>query len=149
MNVVRQIRDSLIPALEAIVGAEVDVLQARAPQAIFGIAKRFPAVVVAYAGKPKDGEGPVGRRDLQRYSYRWLIAVVDSDWQTPEGAAMRVSDLTEAIIDGLRTVQMTTVASNPLYLQFESESPEVDPGAAEQGGRYAMVQVWRTNDVKR
>ncbi len=150
MNVVRSVRDSLVIALRAIVrNLDVDVEQARSPQAIFAVAKRLPCVVVAYAGKPKEDEGPVGRRDVQKYSYRWVIAVVDEDWQTPEGAAMRVADLTETIFDGLRTVQLATVGQNPVFLKFESESPEVDPGAGDQGGRYAMVQAWRTNDVRR
>lgn len=141
------IRAALKIAIAALVPSGTNVYEARVPQMVFAVALRRPAVVIAYGGKPKAGEGPVGRRDRQGYVYAFTIAVVGEDWQTPEGAAYDAADISDALM-ALRTVQLTTINGNPVYLAFESETPEVLSGATEQGGLYAMVQSWRTNEVR-
>lgn len=145
MSVAGTIRGNLETAIAALV-PEATIYQARVPQAIFEVAVRKLAIVIAYAGKPKLREGPVSHRDRQRFAFSFVIAIVAEDWQTPEGAAYSAADVAERLMP-LRNVQVATVNGNPLYLAFESEAPEVNPGATAQGGEYAMVQQWRTNEV--
>jgi hypothetical protein len=157
MSTIATLRTNLVAAVTAIVPAGTDVFEARVPAASFSVAIRQPAVVISYAGKPKREAGPVGNRGRQGYVYAFTIAVVESNWQTPAGAAYLAADLAELLLgspalppatDNLRTLSLGTINDEEVFLKFVSESLEVDPGSTAQGGKFAIVQQWETNEVR-
>jgi len=151
------LRTNVLAAVAAVLPAGTDVFEARVPAASFSVAIRQPAVVVSYAGKPKREGGPIGNRGRQGYVYAFTIAVVESDWASPAGAAYRAADLAELLLgspalpdatDNLRTLSLGTVHDEEVFLRFVSESLEIDPGSTAQGGKFALVQQWETNEVR-
>jgi hypothetical protein len=148
------LRTKLLQTIKDIVGPDTEVLEGRAPQAWFAMNVRGkPAIVLTYAGRPKRNDGPLSRRDRQRYVYQFSIAVADADWQTPVGANYEAADLAEKLagspnnadtVPNLRTAPLIKIHDDWVYLRFISETPTMAPTSTPQGGRFALIQIWET-----
>jgi hypothetical protein len=156
-STIDMLRTNVMAAIRSLVPADVEVLEGRVPATAFALAIRTPAVVVFYGGKPKKEDGPIGRRDRQGYSYVFTIAIVEANWATPQGAAYEAANLAEIIHgsptspDGtpnLRTIDLGVIHEDHVRLRFVSEAPEIDAGSTAQGGKFALVQTWQTEEVR-
>jgi len=115
------------------------------------------AVVISYAGKPKQGEGPVGTRVKERYVYRFAIAVCGEDWAEPAGASYEAADVAETLFGSpnaapgtpnLRNQSIGNVYGEEVYLRFVDEVPQAAPNSQPDGGRFAWIQTWETTEVR-
>lgn len=157
MSTIDTLRANVLAAVASLVPAGTEVLEGRVPATAFALAIRTPAVVVFYGGKPKKEDGPIGNRGKQGYSYLFTIAIVEADWAAPAGAAYRAANIAELIhgspasppgTPNLRTIDVGTINDEHVRLKFVSEAPEIDPGSTAQGGKFAMVQLWETEQVR-
>lgn len=157
MSTISTLRANLLSAIATILPVGTEIIEARVPAASFSVAIRHPAVVVSYSGKPKKEPGPVGNRGKQGYSYVFTIAIVEENWQGPAEAAYGAAELAELLHGSpalspatlnLRTANLGTINDEAVYLQFVSESLEVDPGSTAQGGKFAIVQTWETGEIR-
>jgi hypothetical protein len=148
------LRTKLLQTIRDILGPDVEIIEARHPQAWFSMNVRGKvAIVLSYAGRPKRDDGPLSRRDRQRYVYQFSVAVADADWQTPVGANYEAADLAERLagspndadtVPNLRNAPLIKVHDDMVYLRFISETPTIAPTSTPQGGRFALVQIWET-----
>jgi len=155
--------DAVNAAIVSLLPSTVDVREARMPDLIFQTELRGDGVVWSYAGIRKTDGGPLGDRGRQGYVFGFAVAAVGMDWSSPAGAVKEARDLAETLrgspsqsmIPGgqrtpnLRTIRLTMIGDDPVYLVFLSESPRLDPQATAQGGRFAFVQSWETGPLVR
>lgn len=157
MSTIATLRANVLAAVTSLVPAGTEVIEARVPATSFALAIRQPCVVVSYSGSPKKEPGPVGKRGVHGYVWGFTIAIIEADWQAPAGAAYRAADIA-ALLRGepslpdttpnLQTINLGTVRGEDVYLTFVSEAPEIDPGSTAQGGKFALVQQYETNEVR-
>lgn len=154
---ISMLRTNLLNAIRLLL-PELDVIEARTPDAWYAMNLRGgTAVVVSYAGKPKRREGPVGRRGVQGYVFRFSIAITGEDWASPAGATYEAADVAEELFGSptlpvetpsLRTTSLGTIAGETVYLRFVDEQMQMAPNSTPEGGRMAIVQTWETDEVR-
>lgn len=157
MSTIATLRTNVLAAVTSLVPVGTSVVEARVPATSFALAKQTPCVVISYAGSPKKEPGPVGRRGVHGYVWVFTLAIVEADWQTAAGAAYKAADI-GALLRGepslpptapnLQTISLGTVRGEEVYLTFVSEAPEIDPGGTAEGGKFALVQQYETNEVR-
>jgi hypothetical protein len=135
-----------------------EILETRMPEAWFAVNIRGgSAVVVSYAGKPKREPGPIGKRDRQGYVYRFTIAITGENWAAPAEATYAAADMAETLFGSpfappntpnLRTETIGSIAGEALYLRFVDEVMQMAPNSTPEGGRFAIVQTWETNEAR-
>jgi hypothetical protein len=157
VSTIATLRQNVLNAIASVLPFGTEIIEARVPATSFALAVRQPCVVVSYAGSPKKEPGPVGKRGVHGYVWVFTIAIVEADWQTPAGAAYKAADI-GALLRGepslpdttpnLQTICLGNVRGEDVYLTFVSEAPEIDPGGTAQGGKFALVQQYETNEVR-
>lgn len=135
-----------------------DVLEGRTPDSWFALNLRGgTSVVVSWAGEAKREPGPIGTRERQGYVYRFVLAVTGENWADPVGATYEAADVLEILkgsptaapgTPNLRNQTVGTIAGEKLYLRFADAAAQIAPTSTAQGGRFAWLSTWETNEVR-
>lgn len=111
----------------------------------YAMAKRKPAIVVVYLGRQK-ANGPLSQRLKNTMRYRWSLVFVAENWRDGIGSGTEMLDLSD-LVDGIRNVEVHTIDSEPVYLQFVDDSFQAPPDRPVDGGPAIYVTNWITSEV--
>jgi hypothetical protein len=111
----------------------------------FDISKRRPSIVVVYLGRQK-ATGPLSQTLKNTMRYRWALIFVAENWRDGISSGTEMLDLSDTV-DAIRAVEVATIDSEPVRLQFVDDSFQAPPGRPVDGGPAVYITNWVTTEV--
>lgn len=143
MSTVNSIRSGIKAALAVLTPTQqYDAIRV---EDAFDISKRRPSIVVVYLGRQK-GSGPLSQTLKSTMRYRWALVFVAENWRDGIGSGTEMLDLSD-LVDAIRGVDVHTIDSEPVRLQFVDDSFAVPPDRPVDGGPAMYITNWITTEV--